>query len=132
MSNHYAAVGSALNGYLGSVAQIPVFGWEAPQGSARPYVIFHRLADVQEYTFDSESFGADFAVQVISDHAYPDSEAYGLWSPIGSAMQNAPLNIAGYSLQRCEARSAIEYKDSDNFWHVGYTYRIEAYKQKGA
>lgn len=129
MNNTFAALGSAFASYLGSAGTVPVYGLQAPQGSAHPYVLFQTLTNVQEYTFTSDALAADCIVKVVSDRTYPDDEAYPLWTHIGAAMQNAELVIPGYRLKRCEARSAVEYQDSDKYWHVGYMYRIEAHAE---
>lgn len=128
MVNQFMALGSAIYGYLNQASTVPVYGHLAAQGSAMPYVTFHALANMQEYTFDSEGLGADYVIKVLSNRTYPDAEAYPIWTHIGTAMQNANLTIPGYTLLRCESRGAIEFQDSDQFWNVGYIYRIEAHK----
>lgn len=129
MINPYMAMGSALYYYLSQVGTIPVYGNEASQGSAYPYIRFARLSETFEYTFTSAAIAGDYVVEIVSNRTYPDDEAYPLWTHVGTAMQNAPLQITGYRLKRCEARSLVEYRDNEKFWHVGCTYRIEAHAE---
>lgn len=122
--NDSLAIGSAIYSRLTSQGTVSVYHMLAPEGSTPPYVIYQRMAASDEYTFTTHGMDTDYMVKVVSNRKW-SSEAQNVYTHIHVAMQDAPLNITGYTSLRCRRKSTLEYPDMDQFWHVGGIYAIE-------
>jgi len=125
MANEYTAFGSALHSYLNAQATVDVYYVRALQNTAPEYCIVQRQSGLLNYTFTSRGMNTDYLVKVVSNRMYP-GVAWQVYEHIAEAMQDAPLNITGFTLLRCRQSSSIEFPDNDGFWHVGHLYDIDA------
>lgn len=127
MATPHAALGSAIATAL-SGGTVGVYDTLAVQGGTPPYAIFQAQNPGEfEYTFNSTGLRADYVLKVISNRTWP-GEAQQVYAHLHALLQNAALNVTGYSVQRCRATSAIKYRDDDGFWHVGGVYRIDLHE----
>lgn len=141
MANDFALLGSALYGRLGTVqytypaagtatttGSVGVYSVMAPQqGTVRvPYIIFQHQAGLDEYTFDKRGESLDYMVKAVSSYQTP-AQAYAVFAGAHDALQDAPLNISGYTVLRVRRQSRFEFRDNDGYWHVGGLYRIDTW-----
>jgi hypothetical protein len=143
MPNDFALLGSALYGRLGTVQYTyPTTGTATTTGSVGvynsmvvgnngqpvdvPYFIFQHQAGRDEYTFNTRGESLDYMVKAVSDRQTP-SQAYALYAGAHDALQDAPLNISGYTVLRVRRQSRFEFRDTDGYWHVGGLYRIDTW-----
>mgnify|MGYP001601850689 CR=1 FL=1 len=105
-----------------------VYNMVAPLGAKPPFVVFQAVSKVDDYSFASRYAQALYQVKAVSRSAWP-KEAAEIDDDIDTALQNAALTIAGYTLLYCR-READFYLMEDVggvIWHnVGGTYRIWA------
>lgn len=125
----FAALGSALYSRLGSaLAGGSVYYALGPQDATRyPIIVYQRMAAVDGYTFgtaNTEEVSADYLVKVVGNTQYPTT-LYALYGSVHARLHGASLTVTGWTAQRCERRSTVEYRDNDGYWHVGGVYRIE-------
>lgn len=140
-----SAVGSALYSRLGTVqytynngGTVPVTGTLgtydtlAPQNPTTnpPYVIFQLMADVGEYTFGTANGQSmDWLIKVVSNRLYPSQQAYSLYNQAHGNVQNAPLSVTGYTVQRCRRQTQIApFREANGYWHVGGIYRVDIWQ----
>lgn len=143
MANDFALLGSALYGRLGTVQYTyPAAGTATTTGSINvyavmavgtgsspapaPYIIFQHQAGLDEYTFDKRGESLDYMVKAVSDRQTP-SQAYAIYAGAHDALQDAPLNISGYTVLRVRRQSRFEFRDTDGYFHVGGLYRIDTW-----
>lgn len=118
--------GSGTAMYSGSV---PVVNTLALQQTLPPYIVFQLQTGLDDYSFAGnreESF--DYVVKSVSLKNYPSQEANPIYDTAHTALQDAPLSVAGYSVKRVRRGSRIRYRDQQGFWHIGAIYRIDIAK----
>lgn len=130
------ALGSALSATLSTVGSVPFFDTIGPQGGtipngsavAYPYGVFQYQASVDEYAFGEGGISSDVAIKVISNRQWP-GEAQRLYDlAVHPKIQDAALDMTGYTVLRCRRTTGIRYQDADGYWHVGGMYRIDAWE----
>lgn len=140
--NHYAAMGSAIYGRMGTVAYtyltngtVPTTGTVglydtlAPQTNTPPYVIYQLQDSLDTYTFDANSGeSADYLLKVVSDRLDPTMQAFAIYDQAHNHFQDAPLSIAGGYLLRCRRIGRVQYQDTSKYWHVGGIYRLDVWE----
>lgn len=123
----FSALGSAIYTLVDNAATVPVYNAWAPQGSAWPYVIVQRQDAQDEHTFSSQGVAADYLVKVVSKDYWPTA-AERMYDAINASIDGHGGSVTGYNLLRFERQSTIEYRDPDNYWHVGGLYRVEVWE----
>ena len=128
MSDVISQMGSAIYARLDGQLSGSVYHLIAPQGAAYPFTVYQLQSALDEYTFDSGVFSADYVVKAVSNRQWP-TEAITLYGSAHTAMQAQSLTMVGYQCVRCERSSVISpYRDPDGYWHVGGIYRVEAWE----
>lgn len=128
-NNDFAALGSALYGYLGTACTVPVYYALASQGGTPPYAIIQRQSAVDEYTFTDSGVSTEYTIRVVSNRVWP-GEAYLVYGSLHSVLENAPLLATGFTVLRCRRRSTIEYREPSGYWNVGGIYRIDLWESQ--
>ncbi len=127
MSNPITALGSAVYSVL-SAGTVDVYHSLAPQGATPPYAVFSaQNPGIDEYTFTSRGVSADYSVQVLSNRNWP-TEAATVFTHLDALLQDASLNVSGYTALRCRRTSELMFRDNDGYWHVGAIYRIDIHE----
>lgn len=128
MSNDFTALSSAIYGVLGTSATVPVYYALAVQGSATPYCIFQRQSAIDEYylagTAGNRTVTADYQVKVVDDSVWPGN-AQNVYTHIHALMNDAALNVSGFTALRSRRNQSLEYRDDEGYWHVGGIYTVE-------
>lgn len=137
--NHYAAMGSAIYGRMGTVqysyqasgtaittGTLGCYDTLAPQPSAVPYVIYQLQDSLDVYNFGTTSGeSADYILKAVSNRQDPTAQAFAIYDQAHNHFQDAPLSITGGYLLRCRRIGRVQYQDSAKYWHVGGIYRID-------
>lgn len=127
MATDYEAMGSALHSRLGTAMGGKVYRDIAPQGVVPPYIIWGRVAGADEYTFNGSGITLEYYVKGVSNRLW-NTQAYQAYGSAHALMQDAPLNVSGYTVLRVRRTSTFDYADNENFQHVGGNYAIEIWK----
>lgn len=120
----YNGAGSAV-----VIGAIPVVNTLAVQQTPTPYLVYQLQTGLDDYSFAGnreESF--DYVVKAVSVKSYASQEANPIYDTAHTALQDAPLSVAGYSVKRVRRGSRIRYRDQQGFWHIGGIYRIDLAK----
>lgn len=143
MANEFQAMGSALQGALGTIqytyysgsgtafttGTVRAYDTQSLQGTATPYVIYQLQDSLDQYIFGTKSGeSADYLVKVVSNRKTPSDQAYAIYDQAHEVLQDAALTIAGHYPLRVRRMSRVQYQDSLMFWHVGGIYRIDSWE----
>lgn len=115
----------AVTSLLGTPTNI--FHRVAPRNAAPPYVVFHRQAETDNWTFDGPPLERDlWLVKAISRGASDAAE--DIAAAINTALNDAALNVDDYVLLNIRRESKVDYgeRDDETTWsHCGAIYRID-------
>lgn len=106
-----------------------VFHRIAPRGAIPPYVVLHRQAETDEWTFSGPALEHDlWTVKAICRGSKSDA-ADDIAQAITVALNDAPISVVGYRLLYLRRESKIDFGEPDgaDFWHhVGSLWRLDA------
>ncbi len=116
----------AVTSLLGAAGT--VFHRVAPRNATPPYVVLHRQAGTDDWTFSGQPLEHDlWTVKAICRGSASDA-ADAIARAITVALNDAPITVTGYALLQLRRESKIDYgeRDSEDMWnHVGGTYRVD-------
>ncbi len=99
----------------------------APRNAVPPYVVLHRQAGTDDWTFAGQPLEHDvWTVKAISRGA--SDQADEIARQVTAALNDAPITVAGYALLnlRRESKLDLAERDSEETWHhVGGLYRVD-------
>lgn len=120
---------SSVTSLLGAPGN--VFHRIAPRGAVPPYVVLHRQAETDEWTFSGPALEHDlWTIKAIS-RGSSSGPADDIAQAITVALNNATLTITGYALLFLRRESKIDFGevdgDASTFWHhCGGIFRLDA------
>lgn len=104
-----------------------VFHRVAPRTATPPYVVLHRQAETDAWTFAGTPLEHDlWTVKAISRGSSTPAE--DIAKAITAALNDAAITITGYALLQLRRESKIDYGevDGDQQWHhVGGIFRVD-------
>lgn len=105
-----------------------VFHRVAPRGATPPYVVLHRQAGTDDWTFSGAPLERDvWTVKAVCRGSASD-QADEIARQVTAALNDAPITITGYALLYLRRESKIDYgeRDGDDQWHhVGGLFRVD-------
>lgn len=115
----------AVTSLLGAANNI--FHRVAPRNATPPYVVMHRQAETDNWTFAGQPLERDvWTVKAISRGSSAPAE--DIAKAITAALNDAPISVAGYALLNLRREAKVDYGeiDSGEVWHhCGATYRLD-------
>lgn len=118
-------LGTATLGTLGCTG---VYRFQAPQGSAEPYVIYQQQAGTDSYTFSARD-GRSLVYLVKAVDVGPSGlRAAQMAERIDTLLTDKPLTLSGWQNLRLRRESDVEYTEIDagkTYQHYGALYRVD-------
>lgn len=115
----------AVTSLLGAANNI--FHRVAPRNATPPFVVFHRQAETDHWTFAGQPLERDlWAVKAISRGAADAAE--DIAKAITAALNDAAITVDGYALLNLRRESKIDYgeqADAETWHHAGGLYRVD-------
>lgn len=106
-----------------------VFHRVAPRNAPPPYVVLHRQAGTDSWTFNGAPLERDLWTIKAICRGSESEQADAIAAAVTVALNDAPLAIDGYALLYLRRESKIDYgevSDGEQFHHVGALYRLDA------
>ncbi len=117
---------SAVTSLLGAANN--VFHRVAPPGARAPYVILHRQAETDDWTFAGPALEHDLWMVKGVSRGSSSNAADAIAAAIKTALNDAPITVTGYALLQLRRQSKIDYGESaegETHHHVGGLYRVD-------
>lgn len=116
----------AVTSQLGAANNI--FHRVAPRTATPPYVVMHRQAETDNWTFAGQPLERDmWTVKAIS-RGSSASQAEDIAKAITAALNDAPITVEGYALLNLRRESKVDYGEidgTDQYSHVGGIFRVD-------
>lgn len=117
---------SAVTSKLGAANN--VFHRKAPSGARQPYVILHRQAETDDWTFAGPPLEHDlWTVKGVSSGS-SSTAADEIAAAVTAALNDAPISVDGYALLQLRRTSKLDYgeqADGEQWHHVGGIFRVD-------
>jgi hypothetical protein len=113
---------------LGTLGCTGVYRFQAPQGSAEPYVIYQQQAGTDSYTFTARDGRSLVYLVKVVDKASSGLRAAQIAERVEALLHDQPLSLTGWSTLRLRRESDVEYVEVDNgvtYQHYGALYRVD-------
>jgi len=104
-----------------------LFFTEAPQNVIFPYVTFHKVSGIPEYTFTSKMEGTLYQFTCFSS-ANPVTEIEDIFTKLTDVFDYAVLTFENSWTHVCCTRDFDNIEKIDNVWHCYIRYRIQITK----
>lgn len=115
----------AVTSLLGAANNI--FHRVAPRNATPPYVVMHRQAETDNWTFAGQPLERDlWTVKAISRGSSAAAEAIA--KQVTAALNDAPITVDGFALLNLRRESKVDYgevADGEQWHHCGALYRVD-------
>lgn len=117
---------SAVTSKLGAATN--VFHRVAPRGAVPPYVVLHRQAETDAWTFSGPPLEHDLWTVKGICRGSSSGPADDIAAAITAALNDATLTITGYALLYLRRESKLDYgevDDGEQYHHVGAIFKVD-------
>lgn len=105
-----------------------VFHRVAPRAAIPPYVVFHRQAETDNWTFAGQPLERDLWTVKAICRGSSATQAEDIAKAITAALNDAPITVDGYALLNLRRESKVDYgeRDGEETWHhCGAIFRVD-------
>lgn len=116
----------AVTSLLGAPSN--VFHRVAPRAAVAPYVVLHRQAGTDDWTFAGAPLEHDVWTVKAIGRGSSSAPADELAKQVTLALNDAPITVAGYAVLNVRRESKIDYGEqsgADTYHHVGAIFRVD-------
>ena len=127
-----AAIVARLNGTPAVASRLAavnnVFHRVAPANAVPPYIVLHRQAGTDDWTFDGPALEHDLWTVKAVGRGPQSNQADEISAAITVALNDAPITVTGYALLQLRRVSKVDYgekSDGEQWHHVGGLFRVD-------
>jgi hypothetical protein len=116
----------AVTSQLGAVTNI--FHRVAPRAAVPPYVVMHRQAETDNWTFAGQPLERDMWTVKAICRGSSATQAEDIAKAITTALNDAAITVDGYALLNLRRESKIDYgeqADAETWHHAGGIFRVD-------
>lgn len=116
----------AVTGLLG--AANGVFHRRAPRGAVPPYLVLHRQAGTDNWSFAGQPLERELWTVKAIGRGSSSAPADELAKQVTLALNDAPITVAGYAVLNLRRESKLDYAETDGenqYHHVGGIFRVD-------
>ena len=117
---------SAVTSQLGAANN--VFHPKAPRNAVPPYIVIHRQAETDEWTFAGAPSERDLWTVKAINRGSSASSAEDIRAAVTTALNDAPITVTGFALLQLRRMSKFDYPevdDGEQFNHCGAIFRVD-------
>ena len=116
----------AVTSLLGAANNI--FHAKAPSNATPPYIVVHRQAETDDWTFAGQPMEHDVWTVKAINRGGSASAAEDIRAAVTAALNDAPLTVTGFALLQLRRMSKFDFpevEDGTQFNHCGAIFRVD-------
>ena len=99
---------------------------EAPQGTAYPYIVYHLISNIADWTYTEDMENSLIQFSIFDDHS-SSKTILDIFEKLKTCFDWTVLTVAGYNSIYCKREFNILTRDN-SIWNLSCQYRMEIQK----